>query len=124
MLCSQILQKLSVKFHTIDKGVFGQEAATQLKETVDKCIQKFTPLRVALCKIVPVKDGCYGTKANNEEISKFNDNLKMISLELDGSYPWSRNEVLENAQSVDDICFDGVHPNNGGIKNLVENIRH
>ena len=29
-----------------------------------------------------------------------------------------------NALSIDDICFDGVHPNNGGIKNLVENIRH
>ena len=71
-----------------------------------------------------VNDGCYGRKTNNEEKSKFNDHLEMISLELDGSYPWSRIEVLENALSIDDICFDGVHPNNCGIKNLVENIRH
>ena len=48
----------------------------------------------------------------------------MISVELVGSYPWSRVEVLENALSIDDICFDGVHPNNVGIKNEVENIRH
>ena len=87
-------------------------------------MQKFKPHRVAICKIGPVKDGCYGRKTNNEEISKFNDHLEMISLELDGSYPWSRIEVLENALSIDDICFDGVHPNNGGIKNLVENILH
>ena len=50
------------------------------------------------------------------------DHLEMISLELDD--PWSWIEVLENALSIDDICFDGVHPKNGGIKNLVENIRH
>ena len=55
-------------------------------------------------------------------LSKINDHLEMISLELDGSYPWSRIEVLENALSIDDICFDGMHPKNGGLKNLVENI--
>ena len=113
-----------VGHNSIDKGVSGQEAAIQLKETVDKCLQKFKPHLVAISKIGPVKDGCYGRKTKNEEISKFIDHLEMISLELDGSYPWSRIEVLENAISIDDICFDGVHPNNGGIKNLVENIRH
>ena len=98
--------------------------ATQLKETVDNCIQKFKPHCVAICKIGPVKDGCYGRKTNTEKIFKLNDHLEMISLELDGSYPWSRIEVLENALSIDDICFDGVHPNNGGIRNSVENLRH
>ena len=93
-------------------------------ETVDKCMQKFKPHRVAICIIGPVKDGCNGRKTNDEEISIFNDHLEMISLELDGSYPWSRIEVLENALSIDDICFDEVHLKNGGIKNLVENIRH
>ena len=113
-----------VGHNSIDEGVSGQEAATQLKETVDKCMPKFKSHRVAICKIGPVKDGCYGRKTNNEEISKFNDNLEMIDgLELNGSYPWSRIEVLENALSIIDICFDGVHLNNGGIKNLVENIR-
>ena len=112
-----------VGHNSIDKGVSGQEAATQLKETVDKSMQKFKPHRVAICKIGPIEDGCYGKKTNNEEISKFNDNLEKINLELDGSYPWSRIEVLENALLIDDICFDGEHPDNGGIQNLVENIR-
>ena len=70
------------------------------------------------------KRGLLGRKTNNEKISKLNDPLEMISLEHDGSYPSSRIEVLENALSIDDICFDGVHPNNGGIKNLVESMRH
>ena len=113
-----------VGHNSIDKGVSGQKAATELKKTVGKCMQKFKPHRVAIGKIRPVKDGCYGRKTNNEEISEFNDHLKLISLELDGSYPWSRIEIFENSVSIDDICFDGVHPNNGGIKNLVENIRH
>ena len=116
-------ETLIVGHNSIDKGVSGQEAATQLKETVDKCMQNFKPRRVAICKIGPAKDCCYGRKTNNEEISKFNDHLEMISLELDGSYPWSRIEVLENALSNDEY-FDGVHHNNGSIKNLVENLRH
>ena len=77
-----------------------------------------------LCKIGLVKDGCYERKTNNEEISKFNDHLEMISLALDGSHRWSWIEVLENTLSKVDIRFDGVHPNNGGVKNLAENIRH
>ena len=48
----------------------------------------------------------------------------MISLELDGSYPWPRIEISENALAIDNICFSGVHSNNGGIKSLVENICH
>ena len=50
-------------------------------------MQKIEPLRVAICKIGPVKDGCNGRKTNKEEISKFNDHLEMINPELDGSYP-------------------------------------
>ena len=50
-------------------------------------MQKHKPHRVAICKIGPVKDGCYGRRTNNEEISKFSGHLEMISLELDGSYP-------------------------------------
>ena len=71
-----------------------------------------------------MKDGCYGRKTNNEEISKINDHPEMISLELNGSYPWPQTEVSKNALSIDDICFVGVHPINGGIKILVDNICH
>ena len=76
-----------VNHNSIHKGVSGQEAATQFKETVEKCMQKFKTHCVAICKIGPVKYGCYGRKTNNEEISKFNDHLELISLELGGSYP-------------------------------------
>ena len=101
---------------------------------VDKCMQKFKPHRVAICKIGPVKDGCYGRKTNKAEIPKFKDHLETISLQPDGSDPWSRIEVLENALSINDIyvlmeCIPIMPiivliPNNAGIKNLVENIRH
>ena len=47
-----------------------------------------------------------------------------ISLELDGSWPWSPTEYLEDALSDNDICFYGVRQNNGGIKYLTENKRH
>ena len=79
---------------SIDKVVSGGEAATQLKETVDNYLLKIKPYRVAISKIGPVKDGCYGRETNNKEISIFNDHLELINLELDGSYPSSRIEVL------------------------------
>ena len=50
--------------------------------------------------------------------------LEIMSLELDYSYPSSRIKVLENALSIDDICVEVFHPNNGGIKNLLEKICH
>ena len=81
-------------------------------------MQKFKSHRVAMCKISPFKDGSSERKMNNEEKSQFNDHLEWISLELYGSYPCSLTEVLENGLSTNDVCFDGVHPNNGGIKSL------
>ena len=53
---------------------------------------------------------------NKEETYKLNDNLEMLNLELYCSYPWSRIELMEIALSINDICFDRVHPNKGGIK--------
>ena len=50
--------------------------------------------------------------------------LEMMSLELDCSYPSSRIKVLENALSIDDICVEVLHPNNGGIEKLLEKICH
>ena len=44
-------------------------------------------------------------KTNNQKIYKFNDNLEMISLELDGSYPWSGIALFKIALSIDDIVL-------------------
>ena len=73
--------------NSIDKGLSGQDAAMQMKDTVDKCMKKLKPHRVAVCEISPVKDDCYGRNSNNEAITKFNEQLEMICLELDGLYP-------------------------------------
>ena len=72
------------------------------------------------CKISPVKDGCYGRKINNEAIAKFNEQLEMICLELDGQYPWSKVECLDNTRTCNDTSYDGIHPNMNGIKKLAE----
>ena len=86
--------------------------------------EKLKPHRVAVCKISPVKDGCYGRKSNNEAIAKSNEQLEMISLELDGLYPWSKVECFDNALTDNDISYDAFHSNINGIKNLVNNIPH
>ena len=96
----------------------------QLKDTVDKCMKKLKPNRVAVCKISPVKDGCYGRNSNNEAIAKFNEQLEMVCLELDGQYPWAKIECLDSTLTSNDTSYDGVHPNMNGIKKLVKNIRH
>ena len=55
---------------------------------------------------------------------KFNDRMEIMSLVLDGSFTWSRSDVLENAPSIDEICLGVLHTNNGGIKNLIKNLCH
>ena len=109
--------------NSIDKGLSGQDAAMQMKDTIDKCMKKLKPHRVAVCKISPVKEGFYGRNSNNEAITKFNEQMEMICLELDGLYPWSKVECLNNTLTDKDI-YDGVHPNMNGIRNLVINIWH
>ena len=110
--------------NSIDKRLSGQDAAMQMKGTVDECMKKFKPHRVTVCKISLVKDGCYGRNSNNEAITKFNEQLEMICLELEGLYSRSEGECLDNTLTDNDISYDGVHPNINGIKTLVNNIRH
>ena len=72
--------ELHAGHNSIDKGLSGQDATMQMKDTVDKCMKKLKPHRVAVCKISPVKDGCYGRNSNNEAITNFNEQLEMICL--------------------------------------------
>ena len=87
-------------------------------------MKKLKPHRVAVCKISPVKDGCFGRNSYNEAIRNLCQQLEMICLELDDLYPWSKIECLDNSLTDNDISYDGVHPNINGIKNLVNNICH
>ena len=81
--------------NSIDKGLSEQDAAMQMKDTVDNCMKKLKPHRVAICKIPSVKDGCYCQNSKSEAITKFNEQLEMICLELDGLYPGSKVESLD-----------------------------
>ena len=131
MLFKHILRGLRTETLVLHAGnnsiyqvLLGQDAAMQKKDTVDKCMKKLKPHRVAVCKISPVKDGCYGRKSNNEAITKFNEQLEMTCLELNGLYPWSKVECIDYALTDNDISYDGVHSNINEIKNLVNNISH
>ena len=45
--------------NNIDSGKSGFETASILMETASEIIKKLSPLKVALCKIPPVKDGFF-----------------------------------------------------------------
>ena len=96
----------------------------QMNYTVEKSMKKLKPHRVVICKISPVKDDCYGRNSKNESTTKFNEQLKMVFLELDGLYPWSKVECLDKTLTDNDISYSWVHPNINGIKNLMNDIRH
>ena len=115
---------LHAEHNSIDKGLSEQDAAMQVKDTVDSCMKKLKPHRVAVCKISSVNDGGYCQNSKSEAITKLNEQLEMICLELDGLYPWSKVECLDKALTDNDISYDGVHPNVNGIKKFVKNIRH
>ena len=54
--------------NSIDKGLYGQDASMQMKDTVDKCTKMLKPHRAVVCKNSPVKDGCFGQ--NNKKMSQ------------------------------------------------------
>ena len=70
--------ELQAGHNSIDKGLSGQDAAMQKKDTVDNCMKNSKPHRVAVCKISPIMDGCFGQNSYNEANTKFNDQLEMI----------------------------------------------
>ena len=69
----------SLIFHavhnSIDKGVSGVTAASQLCEAVTKAIKKLKPHRVLFSEIPQVKNGHYGRESNNIELEEFNKQL-------------------------------------------------
>ena len=89
----------SLIFHaghnSIDKGVLGAAAASQLCETVTKAYKKLKPHRVLLSGIPQVKSDHYGRESNNIEIEEFNKQLGIFALELIGTFKWTNVEVLK-----------------------------
>ena len=57
---------IHVGHNNIDSGNSGFETASILMESASEIIKKLSPLKIALCKIPPVKDGFFGRSKNNE----------------------------------------------------------
>ena len=53
---------------------------------------------------------------NNEAITKFNEQLEMVCLELDGLYPCSKVECPNNTPKENEISYDGIQSIINGIK--------
>ena len=110
--------------NNIDSGNSGFETANILMETASEIIKKLSPLKVALCKIPPVKDGFFGRSKNNENIDKYNEALENVATELSGVFDIDL-VFLNNILETKDISNDGVHPSvSHGIPKLVRNIRN
>ena len=108
--------------NSIDKGVSGVAAASQLCETVTKAIKKLKPHRVLLSEIPQVKNCHYGRESNNIEIVEFNKQLGNIALELNGTFKWTKVEVLKCNITTSEISNDGVHLNLAGVQKIVKSI--
>ena len=108
--------------NSIDKGVSGVAAASQLCETVTKEIKKLRPHRVLLSEIPQVKNGHYGRESNNIEIEECNKQLGNIALELNGTFIWTKVEVLKCNITTWEISNDGVHLNLAGVQKIVDSI--
>ena len=90
-------------------------------ETASEIIKKLSPLKVALCKIPPDKDGFFGRSKINENVNKYNEALENVATELSGAFD---NDVVfsNNILETKDISIDGIHPSvSHGIPKLVRN---
>ena len=77
---------IHVGHNNIDSGNSGFETATILMETASEIIQKPSSLKVALCKIPPVKDGFLVHSKNNDNMNKYNEALENVATELNGVF--------------------------------------
>ena len=118
----------SLIFHlghnTIDQGTDGKKAAEQIVDLVGKCITKFKPHKVAICKIPDVKNGLYGRDVNNKEINEYNKEVDSIADQLNGEFQSCKVNVLNYDLENTDIRHDGVHPNLHGINKIVATLRN
>ena len=93
-------------------------------KTALEIIKKLSPLKVALCKIPPVKYGFFTRSKNNENIDKYNETLENVASELSGVFDIDV-VFLNKIPETKDISNDGVHPSvSRGITNFVRNIRN
>ena len=114
---------LHVGHNTIDNGTTTEEAKKQYQELVQSVTKKFKPLKVFVCELPPVKNGRYGRADNNPLIREFNKSLKEVVETVRQEHANVTYELIENSLSPGDICPDGVHPAESGIKKMVRNIR-
>ena len=99
-------------------------AASQLCETVTKAIKKLKPHRVLLSEIPQVKNGHYERESNNIEIEEFNKQLGNIAMELNGTFKWTKVEVLKYNITSSEISNDGVHLKLAGVQKIVKGVRN
>ena len=72
--------------NTIDQGTDGKKAAGQIGDLVSKCITKFNPHKVAICKIPIVKNDQYGRGVNNKEINEHNKEVNNTAEQFNGEF--------------------------------------
>ena len=101
-----------------------KKAAEQIGDLVGKCITKFKPHNVAICKIPNVKNGLYGRDVNNKEINEYNKEIDSIADQLNGEFQSCKVNVLNYDLENTDIRHDGVHPNLHGINKIVATLRN
>ena len=107
----------------IDSGNGGFETASILMESASEMIKKLSPLKVAHCKIPPVKD-VFLVAAKITKTDEYNEALENVATELSGV---SDNDVvfLNNMLETKDISNDKVPPSvSHGIPKLVRNVRN
>ena len=110
--------------NNIDSGETGKKAADTLMESAASIIRKLSPLKVAICKLPPVKDGFFGRSKNNASIDIFNDEIETMVVELSGMFNIDVS-YINNTLETKDIAYDGVHPSlTGGLQKMVRNIRN
>ena len=98
--------------------------ASQLCETVTKAIKNLRPHRVLLSENPQVKNGHYGRELNNIEIEEFNKQLGYIALELNGTFKWTKVEVLKCNIKTSEISNDDVHLKLAGVQKIIRSIRN
>ena len=93
-------------------------------ETASEIIKKLSPLKVALGKIPPVKDGFFGCSKNYKNIGNYNEALENFATDFSGVFDIDV-AFFNNKLETKEISNDGKHPSvSHGLLKLLRNIRN
>ena len=95
-----------------------------LKSWASKSVKKIKSFKVAIYKLPKVKNGSFGRKSNNNEITNFNRALDDIAYSLRGNFRNNDIKVFDYNLKKVDMRMDAIHTKQNKFQKMIFSLRN